>query len=100
MHLRGKAFRYIAKYPDGETEILLDVPQYDFNWQNGYQLKTPKVLPKGTIIECIAHFDNSKNNIANPDPTKHVRWGDQTWEEMMIGYFDATLANQDLTKKK
>jgi peroxiredoxin len=100
MHLRGKAFRYIAKYPDGKSEILLDVPQYDFNWQNGYQLKTPKRLPKGTIVECIAHFDNSTKNIANPDPTKTVRWGDQTWEEMMIGYFDGTLADQDLTKER
>ena len=100
MHLRGKAFRYIAKYPDGKSEILLDVPQYDFNWQNGYQLKTPKRLPKGTIIECIAHFDNSTKNIANPDPTKIVRWGDQTWEEMMIGYFDGALADQDLTKEQ
>ena len=100
MHLRGKAFRYVAKYPDGKSEILLDVPQYDFNWQNGYQLKTPKLLPKGTIMECIAHFDNSTKNIANPDPTKTVRWGDQTWEEMMIGYFDATLAKQDLSKTR
>ncbi len=102
MHLRGKSFKYIAKYPgpDGNTEILLDVPQYDFNWQNGYQLKTPKLLPKGTIIECVAHFDNSTKNIANPDPTEVVRWGDQTWEEMMIGYMDGTLADQDLTKDR
>lgn len=99
MHLRGKSFRYTAMYPDGKSEILLDVPNYDFNWQNGYHLEEPKLIPKGTVLKCVAHFDNSENNIANPDPTKVVRWGDQTWEEMMIGYVDVALANQDLTKK-
>ena len=90
MHLRGKAFKYEAKYPDGKTEILLDVPNYDFNWQNGYRLVSPKLMPKGTTVTATAHFDNSTKNIANPDPTKTVRWGDQTWEEMMIGYMDTT----------
>ena len=66
---------------------LLSVPHYDFNWQITYELKTPKVLPKGTKLEVIAHFDNSTGNKFNPDPTKDVRWGDQTWEEMMIGFF-------------
>lgn len=99
MHLRGKSFRYEAKYPDGSVEILLDVPQYDFNWQNSYIFEEPKRLPKGTVITCTAHFDNSKNNIANPNPRKSVRWGDQTFEEMMIGYFDMALADQDLTKE-
>ena len=87
MHVRGKDMIYIAHYPDGTTETLLSVPRYDFNWQLSYQLKTPKVLPKGTQIEVIAHFDNSTQNKFNPDPTKDVRWGDQTWEEMMIGFF-------------
>ena len=87
MHLRGKAFRYEAEYPDGRREILLDIPRYDFNWQLRYQLAVPKVLPKGTTLHCTAHYDNSAGNLANPDPTKPVRWGDQTWEEMMIGYF-------------
>jgi len=87
MHLRGKSFRYEAEYPDGKREILLDIPHYDFNWQLRYQLAVPKVLPKGTTLHCTAHYDNSANNLANPDPTKPVRWGDQTWEEMMIGYF-------------
>jgi peroxiredoxin len=96
MHLRGKAFRYIAVYPDGKKEILLDVPNYDFNWQNAYVLAEPKVVPAGTRMHCIAHFDNSEENLANPDPTKTVRWGDQTWEEMMIGYFDIALADQEL----
>ena len=87
MHVRGKDMTYIAHYPDGTSETLLSVPKYDFNWQLTYQLKTPKVLPKGTQLEVIAHFDNSTNNKFNPDPTKDVRWGDQTWEEMMIGFF-------------
>ncbi len=88
MHLRGKAFRYEAIYPDGKKEVLLDVPKYDFNWQLKYILDKPKHIPKGTTIHCTALFDNSKNNPANPDPDKKVRWGDQSWEEMMIGFFD------------
>lgn len=86
MHLRGKDFQYIAKYPTGETEILLKVPRYDFNWQHTYVLAQPKLLPAGTVIECTAHFDNSPNNPFNPDPKSEVRWGDQSWEEMMIGF--------------
>jgi len=91
MHLRGKSFRYTAVMPDGGQEILLDVPGYDFNWQNGYELATPRLIPAGTRFECIAHFDNSEKNLANPDPTETVQWGDQTWEEMMIGYFNIAL---------
>ncbi|MBI3860913.1 MAG: redoxin domain-containing protein, partial [Planctomycetia bacterium] len=92
MHVRGKDFEYRAVYPDGRNEILLSVPQYDFNWQSAYRLKTPKRLPAGTKIECTAHFDNSKWNPANPDPSKQVSWGDQTWQEMMIGYVDYVSA--------
>jgi hypothetical protein len=87
MHVRGKDMTYVAHYPDGTSETLLSVPKYDFNWQLTYQLAKPKVLPKGTDIEVIAHYDNSANNKFNPDPSKDVRWGDQTWEEMMIGFF-------------
>jgi len=86
MHLRGKDFEYVAKYPTGEKEVLLRVPRYDFNWQHFYVLANPKVLPAGTVIECIAHYDNSPNNKFNPDPTKEVRWGDQSWDEMMAGF--------------
>jgi peroxiredoxin len=100
MHLRGKSFRYTLVYPDGQREVLLDVPHYDFNWQNGYELVEPKRIPAGSRMFCEASFDNSTKNLANPDPTKSVRWGDQTWEEMMIGYFDVALADQDLTKAK
>ena len=88
MHLRGKDFEYRAEYPDGRKEILLSVPRYDFSWQASYRLAEPVRLPKGTKIHCTAHFDNSANNPANPDPKKEVTWGDQTWEEMMIGWVD------------
>lgn len=91
MHLRGKSFEYFAVYPTGEKERLLTVPRYDFNWQLFYYLKEPRVFPKGTRIECIAHFDNSANNKFNPDPSKEVRWGDQSWEEMMIGWLDVAF---------
>ena len=87
MHLRGKDFEYRVVYPTGETETLLSVPKFDFNWQLGYEPVKPIVLPKGTRIECTAHFDNSPNNAANPNPKVEVRWGDQSWEEMMIGWF-------------
>ena len=87
MHVRGKDMTYIAHYPDGTSETLLSVPKWDFNWQITYMLAKPKVLPKGTQVEVIAHYDNSVNNKFNPDPSKDVRWGDQTWEEMMIGFF-------------
>ncbi len=87
MHLRGKSFRYTAHYPDGTEEILLDVPRYDFNWQLRYELKEPKLMKKGTEIRCVAHYDNSAENLTNPDPSIDVTWGDQTWEEMMIGFF-------------
>jgi hypothetical protein len=92
MHVRGKDFEYAAVFPDGKRQILLSVPQYDFNWQSAYRLKEPVRLPAGTRIECTAHYDNSKGNPANPDPKKTVGWGDQTWEEMMIGYMDYVAA--------
>jgi peroxiredoxin len=97
-HLRGSYFRYEAHYPDGKQEVLLDVPRYDFNWQSTYILSEPKLLPKGTKVHCVAHYNNSKSNFSNPDPSQKVRWGDQTWEEMMIGYFDVTPVKQDLQK--
>ena len=73
-HLRGKSFQFRAVYPNGETEILLDIPKFDFNWQPYYYLETPKALPRGTRIECTAYFDNSSNNPFNPDPTATVFW--------------------------
>ena len=87
MHLRGKSFRYEAVFPDGTSEILVDVPKYDFNWQLTYELAKPKLLPAGSKLQCTAYYDNSENNISNPDPSKTITWGPQTWDEMMIGYY-------------
>jgi hypothetical protein len=86
-HLRGKSWEYTAIYPDGRSEILLAVPKYDFNWQTDYVFAEPLKLPKGTKIRAVAHYDNSAANKSNPDPTTEVRWGDQTWEEMMFTAF-------------
>ncbi len=86
MHLRGKSFEYRVVYPDGRSQVLLEIPKYDFNWQSGYMFATPVKVPKGTRLECTAYFDNSTGNKWNPDATKPVYWGDQTWEEMMIGW--------------
>ena len=91
MHLRGKDTTYTATYPDGRKEILLSVPKYDFGWQTDYMLAQPLLLPRGTKVHVAAHFDNSTANRANPDPKATVRWGDQTWEEMMIGFFTYTV---------
>ncbi len=98
MHLRGKAFRYELVLPTGEREVLLDVPAYDFNWQTRYLLAEPRQLPAGSTIYCRAVFDNSTANLANPDPTASVRWGDQSWEEMMLGFFDVVLTRDDQRK--
>ena len=95
MHLRGKDFRFALRYPDGDSEVLLSVPKFDFDWQTYYYFKQPKLLPAGTAIECLAHFDNSPNNPDNPDPTVAVRWGDQSWEEMMIGFFEVAFDSGD-----
>jgi hypothetical protein len=96
MHLRGKDFVYKVVYPTGETETVLNVPRYDFAWQLVYSLEKPLTMPKGTRMECLAHFDNSPNNKFNPDPSIEVRWGDQSWDEMMIGWFDVVVpANTD-----
>jgi hypothetical protein len=95
MHLRGKSFRYELVLPSGEREVLLDVPRYDFNWQTSYRLTEPRKLPVGSVIACRAVFDNSSANPANPDATQTVRWGEQTWEEMMLGFFDVMLPRDD-----
>jgi peroxiredoxin len=86
MHLRGDSMRMIAELPDGSSETLLSVPHYDLNWQQCYQLREPKALPAGTRIRCVGTFDNSVFNERNPDPTKRVHWGEQSWDEMFIGY--------------
>ncbi|MBI1765532.1 MAG: cytochrome c [Acidobacteria bacterium] len=94
LHLRGKAVEYKAFYPDGKAEILLNVPQYDFSWQTAYYFKQAKAIPKGTRIMVTAYFDNSTKNKYNPDPTKAVRYGEPTYDEMMIGWLDYTNDNE------
>jgi thiol-disulfide isomerase/thioredoxin/mono/diheme cytochrome c family protein len=88
MHLRGKSFEFCLVLPDGKRETLLSVPKYDFSWQTNYILAEPRRVPKGSKLECTAHFDNSSANLNNPNPKAFVIWGDQTWNEMMLGYFD------------
>lgn len=88
MHMRGKDFRYELVAPDGSRRELLSVPAYDFNWQILYRAAEPVEITRGSRIEATAHFDNSAGNPSNPDPTKTVRWGLQTEEEMMIGYLE------------
>jgi hypothetical protein len=98
MHLRGKRFEYNIVRPDGSTETLLRV-NYDFYWQLSYRLAEPRPLPAGTTLQAVAWFDNSKNNPHNPDPTAAVYWGDQTYDEMMVGFFDVAVpANIDKTQ--
>ena len=98
MHLRGKDMTYTVTYPDGRSEIVLRVPSFDFGWQTDYWLAEPLLLPKGSKMHVSAHFDNSPANRDNPDPTATVRWGDQTWEEMMIGFFTYTVEGQTAAK--
>ena len=94
-HLRGRAARFTAHYPDGKQEILLSVPQYDFKWQPTYMLNPTRFLPAGTRVVMDISWDNSAQNPANPDPAKAVRWGDQTWEEMNVGWFRFRAADDD-----
>jgi hypothetical protein len=91
MHLRGKAFEYLIAAPNDRFTTLLKVSNYDFNWQLNYRLVQPRLLPAGTRLVCAGYFDNSANNPRNPDPTAEVRFGEQSWEEMMIGFFDVAV---------
>lgn len=96
MHLRGKSFKYTLERRDGTKEVLLSVPRYDFEWQLHYDLTHPVVVKKGDRIVCEATFDNSSNNPDNPDPGIVVKWGDQSWEEMMIGWYTKIEANPEM----
>jgi peroxiredoxin/mono/diheme cytochrome c family protein len=91
MHLRGKSMKYEVNYPDGRHEVLIDVPRYDFNWQIYYVLAEPKLLPKDTEMVVTAYYDNSADNLSNPDPSKAVVYGPQTWDEMMYGWYSAAF---------
>jgi hypothetical protein len=89
MHRRGKRTNR-SRLPGGARETLLSVPDYDFNWQIGYDLAEPKVIPARSRIVVSGAFDNSAQNLANPDPTDNVFWGDQSWMEMFVGFIDFT----------
>jgi peroxiredoxin/mono/diheme cytochrome c family protein len=97
MHLRGKAFRFEAVFADGRREVLLDVPRYEFEWQNVYVLSEPRLMPEGSVLRCLARYDNSVANFSNPDPTKTVTWGEQTKDEMLVGYVEVARADQNLS---
>jgi len=84
-HYRGKAAKFVARYPDGTEEVLLNIPNYDFNWQTDYEFKEPKFIPAGTTLIQTNWWDNSAQNAANPDPSIEVTWGEQSWEEMLFG---------------
>ncbi len=91
MHLRGKSFKFTAIFPDGRRDTLLDVPDYDFNWQTDYRLSSRLPIPAGTQIVGEATFDNSEENLNNPNSTEWVSFGEQTWDEMMIGYLHVAI---------
>jgi hypothetical protein len=96
MHLRGKQFNYSIVHADGKIELLLRV-NYDFYWQLSYRLAEPRSLKAGTVLQAVALYDNSRNNSHNPDPDASVGWGDQTYDEMMVGFFDVAV-RADLDK--
>ena len=90
-HLRGKAARYEVRLPDGTKQTLLDVPHYDFNWQLNYRYAEPVAVPRGSSLTYTAWYDNSDKNPANPDPKRTVRWGQQTYDEMHLGYLEYVI---------
>jgi hypothetical protein len=90
MHLRGKRFEYNLVHPDGSKETLLRV-NYDFYWQMSYKLAEPRLLKAGSYLQAVAWYDNSRHNPHNPDPDSPVQWGDQTYNEMMVGFFDVAV---------
>ena len=93
-HVRGIRWHYELVYPDGRKEVILSVPKYDFNWQHEYVFKDALKIPAGSKLQAKAWYDNSAANKSNPDPTKDVTWGDQTWEEMMYTSLTFSIAPQ------
>ena len=87
MHFRGKRMKFYARYPDSSEELLLSVPAYDFNWQLSHELEKPLRVPAGTQIIAVGAFDNSSQNPANPDPSIEINWGEQSWDEMFMGFY-------------
>lgn len=98
MHFRGKDMKYVAKFPDGREEVLLNVPKYNYEWQLNYDFQDPVKLPAGSLITVYAHYDNSKNNPRNPAPNEDVIWGQQSWNEMFIPWMEYTVDKLDMTK--
>ena len=96
MHKRGKAMEYKVFYPDGRSEVLLNVPRYDFSWQTVYHFKQSIAIPKGTRFMVTGYFDNSAKNKNNPDPARTVRFGEPTYDEMMTGFIEYTVDSQSL----
>ncbi len=99
MHYRGTRVLYELFYPDGNTETLLNIPDYDFNWQTQYLFKEPKAVPAGTKVKITGWWDNSTDNLSNPDPTIDVTWGEATHEEMLFGWISFTNADEDATAR-
>ena len=95
MHFRGKRMAFTARYPDGSEELLLSVPAYSFNWQLSHELAEPLKVPAGTQIVARGAFDNSSQNRFNPDPGTEVNWGEQSWEEMFMGFYEWKLLSQN-----
>jgi hypothetical protein len=98
MHFRGKRMRFYAEYPNGKVEEVLNIARYNYNWQLDYELAEPKLLPAGTKLRAVAAFDNSKQNKANPDPSRAVPWGQQSWDEMMFGTATFKFVDQSEAK--
>ena len=82
--MRGKDFTWLLTYPDGREEVLLRVPNYDFDWQFEYELAEPLQVPAGSTVKSIARYDNSRNNRRNPAPQKEVYWSEQSWDDMYL----------------
>lgn len=97
MHVRGKSFQATLRRGD-ETEVMLEVPRYDFNWQHVYELSKPLKLDSIDKLEFTARFDNSKKNPTNPDPSQTVYWGDQTWEEMAVAFYEVSEPRDALSE--
>jgi hypothetical protein len=97
MHYRGKDARFEIQRPGQSPETVLFVPKYDFNWQLKYQLQDPVFVPKGTRLIMTFHYDNSSNNPSNPDPSRTIRWGEPSQEEMMSGWIDYVTVPSNVT---
>ncbi len=97
MHLRGKWMKFEALFPNGKREVLCSIPRYDFNWQKTYNLAKPRKIPAGTWVMITGGYDNSSRNPANPDPKKWVHWGDQSFDEMFLGWYNVTWEKDPAT---